>query len=156
MSQQYWVEGKVEVEIEADVNLMLMLEWCWDEVELKFILNWVQVDLNWINVDSRKRIGFHRIRVLIQNISRSNHITSGYTSEGIGWGNLLAGECVVRVLVVVGLWQYTLFYILSTQPQSQRQLNCSIKISNHRPAFKQEQLKSNNKLRPCVVNNMCG
>ena len=88
-------------------------------------------------------MGFHRIRVLIQNIFRSTHITeqhlltlfpsililnlynlwgflgsfggvqiillyitlytvsfykalwtSGYTSGGIGWGNLLAGECV--------------------------------------------------------------
>ena len=68
MSQPYWVEIKVEVENEAEVDLRLRFKWGWDEVESNFNWNWVKSMLSLFNIKSRKKLGFHRIKVMVENI----------------------------------------------------------------------------------------
>ena len=57
-----------------ELRLRLKLSWGWDEVESKLSWNWAELGLSLVNVELRKKLSFHRIRIMVLIIFRSTHI----------------------------------------------------------------------------------
>ena len=77
-----WDWGCLEDQLRLRLRLKMILGWgwrlkwgwCWVEVQVLFSWKWVEFRLSWVEVEFRVRMGFHRVRAMVQKKFRSTHV----------------------------------------------------------------------------------